>query len=117
MKFLVFFLSFLVSALHSYEYLINFQAKVVSSEKHNYTKDSNFNLIKLDGSFTDNLGNYGNWNALVSYEISNNLIKQHFLVQKLFIRMNQKYMFKGHEIVKNLSKEQEHSRLMLPQKK
>ena len=71
MKFLSISLSLLTISLYSNEYLINFQAKVVSSEAHNYTKDSNFNLIKLDGSFTDNLGNYGNWNALASYEISN----------------------------------------------
>ena len=95
MKILVFFLSFLVSALHSYEYLINFQAKVVSREKHNYTKDSNFNLIKLDGSFTDNLGNYGNWNALVSYEISNNLIKQHFFSSEIIFQNESKIYVQG----------------------
>ena len=95
MKILLFFLSFLVSSLHSNEYLINFQAKVVSSEKHNYTKDSNFNLIKLDGSFTDNLGNYGNWNALVSYEISNNLIKQHFFSSEIIYQNESKIYVQG----------------------
>ena len=77
MKLLI-ILSFFTGLVNASEYLINFQAKVVSSETHNYTIDSNFNLIKLDGSFTDNLGNYGNWNALVSYELSKGLIKQHF---------------------------------------
>ena len=95
MKTLVFFLSFFISTLHSYEYLINFQAKIVSSETHNYTKDSNFNLIKLDGSFTDNLGNYGNWNALVSYEISNNLIKQHFFSSEIIYQNESKIYVQG----------------------
>ena len=95
MKTLLICLSFLVSSLHSNEYLINFQAKVVSSESHNYTKDSNFNLIKLDGSFTDNLGNYGNWNALASYEISNNLIKQHFFSAEIIYQNESKLYVQG----------------------
>ena len=32
----------------------------------------------MDGSFTDSLGNYGNWNALASVELNNGKIKQHF---------------------------------------
>ena len=95
MRILVAFLSLLVNSLYSYEYLINFQAKVVNSETHNYTKDSNFNLIKLDGSFTDNLGNYGNWNALVSYEISNNLIKQHFFSSEIIYQNESKMYVQG----------------------
>ena len=63
--------------LSSKDYLINLQAKVVNNYKHNYSEGNNFNLLKLDGSFTDNLGNYGNWNALASFELSNNKIKQH----------------------------------------
>ena len=95
MKFLSVLLSFLTFSLCSKEYLINFQAKVVSSESHNYTKDSNFNLIKLDGSFTDNFGNYGNWNALASYEISNNLIKQHFFSAEIIYQNESKMYVQG----------------------
>ena len=95
MKFLSVLLSFLTFSLCSKEYLINFQAKVVSSESHNYTKYSNFNLIKLDGSFTDNLGNYGNWNALASYEISNNLIKQHFFSAEIIYQNESKMYVQG----------------------
>ena len=63
--------------LSSKDYLINLQAKVVNNDKHNYSEGNNFNLLKLDGSFTDNLGNYGNWNALASFELNNNkLLKQ-----------------------------------------
>lgn len=95
MKILLFFLSFLLSSLNANEYLINFQAKVVSSETHNYAKNSNFNLIKLDGSFTDNLGNYGNWNALVSYELSKNLIKQHFFSSEIIYQNEAKMYVQG----------------------
>ena len=95
MKLLSVALSFLTFSLYSNEYLINFQAKVVSSESHNYTKDSSFNLIKLDGSFTDNLGNYGNWNALASYEISNSLIKQHFFSSEIIYQNESKMYVQG----------------------
>ena len=95
MKTLLIFSIFFSSLLHANEYLINLQAKVVSSETHNYSKDSNFNLIKLDGSFTDNLGNYGNWNALVSYELSKNLIKQHFFSSEIIYQNESKMYVQG----------------------
>ena len=95
------------SNLVSKDYLINLQAKVVNNDKHNYSEGNNFNLLKLDGSFTDNLGNYRNRNGLTIFELNNNEIKQHFLVQKLFSKMNQKYIYKVLEIVKHLNKEQE----------
>ena len=95
MKLLLIILSFFTGLVNASEYLINFQAKVVSSETHNYTKDSNFNLIKLDGSFTDNLGNYGNWNALVSYELSKGLIKQHFFSSEIIYQNESKMYVQG----------------------
>ena len=95
MKFLSVIFSFLTFSLYSNEYLINFQAKVVSSESHNYTKDSNFNLIKLDGSFTDNLGNYGNWNALASFELNDNKIKQHFFSAEVIFQNESKMYVQG----------------------
>ena len=34
-------------------------------------------MIKLDGTFTDKLGNYGNWTAMVYIDIRNNQIYNH----------------------------------------
>ena len=34
-------------------------------------------MIKLDGTFTDRLGNYGNWSAMVYVYIRNNQINEH----------------------------------------
>ena len=96
-------LSFFAGSVKASEYLINFQAKIVSSETHNYTRDSNFNLIKLDGSFTDNLGNYGIWNALVSYELSKGLIKQHFFSSEIIYQNESKCMFKDLGTARNLN--------------
>lgn len=95
MKILTIIFSLFISTVNANEYLINFQAKVVNSETHNYTKNSNFNLIKLDGSFTDNLGNYGNWNALVSFELNNNKIKQHFFSAEIIFQNESKMYIQG----------------------
>ena len=81
--------------LFAKDYQINLQAKIVSSDKHSYSKDSNFNLLKLDGSFTDNLGNYGNWNALASFELSNGIIKQHFFSAEIIYQNETKMYIQG----------------------
>jgi len=83
MKYILIVLFFLSFNLYSQEYLINLNAKVVSNETHKYSQSSYFNILKLDGPFTDNLGNYGSWNALVSVEVFNNKIKQHFFSAKI----------------------------------
>ena len=81
--------------LVSKDYLINLQAKVVNNDKHNYSEGNNFNLLKLDGSFTDNLGNYGNWNALASFELHNNKIKQHFFSAEIIFQNESKMYIQG----------------------
>ena len=81
--------------LFSKDYLINLQAKVINNDKHNYSEGNNFNLLKLDGSFTDNLGNYGNWNALASFELNNNKIKQHFFSAEIIFQNESKMYIQG----------------------
>ena len=49
------------------------------NEKHNYSKGNYYNILKLDGSFTDSLGNFGNFTALASVELKSSKIKQHFV--------------------------------------
>ncbi|GIS23938.1 MAG: hypothetical protein CM15mP124_4180 [Alphaproteobacteria bacterium] len=96
-KYLVLIILILFSTfnLFSKDYLINFQAKVVNTDKHNYSEGNNFNLLKLDGSFTDNLGNYGNWNALASFELHNNKIKQHFFSAEIIFQNESKMYVQG----------------------
>ena len=89
---LIFFSAF---NLFSKDYLINLQAKVVNNHKHNYSEGNNFNLLKLDGSFTDNLGNYGNWNAPASFELHNNKIKQHFFSAEIIFQNESKMYIQG----------------------
>ena len=96
-KYLVLIILILLPTFNSFskDYLINLQAKVVNNDKHNYSEGNNFNLLKLDGSFTDNLGNYGNWNALVSFELNNNKIKQHFFSAEIIFQNESKMYIQG----------------------
>ena len=96
-KYLVLFILILLPTFNSFskDYLINLQAKVVNNDKHNYSEGNNFNLLKLDGSFTDNLGNYGNWNALASFELNNNKIKQHFFSAEIIYQNESKMYIQG----------------------
>ena len=96
-KYLVLFILILLPTFNSFskDYLINLQAKVVNNDKHNYSEGNNFNLLKLDGSFTDNIGNYGNWNALVSFELNNNNIKQHFFSAEIIFQNESKMYIQG----------------------
>ena len=96
-KYLVLIILILLPTFNSFskDYLINLQAKVVNNDKHNYSEGNNFNLLKLDGSFTDNLGNYGNWNALASFELNNNKIKQHFFSAEIIFQNESKMYVQG----------------------
>ena len=96
-KYLVLIILILLPTFNSFskDYLINLQAKVVNNDKHNYSEGNNFNLLKLDGSFTDNFGNYGNWNALASFELNNNKIKQHFFSAEIIFQNESKMYIQG----------------------
>ena len=96
-KYLVIIILILLPTFNSFskDYLINLQAKVVNNDKHSYSEGNNFNLLKLDGSFTDNLGNYGNWNALASFELNNNKIKQHFFSAEIIYQNESKMYIQG----------------------
>ena len=78
MKLLILFIICVSTQLLAKDYFVDLHAKVIIDEKHYYSKKSYYNILKLDGSFTDSLGNYGNWNALASVELNNGKIKQHF---------------------------------------
>ena len=69
-------LLFFVS-VNAEEYISNFQGKRTTLDVHKYSDKDNFRIIKLDGTFTDRLGNYGNWTAMVYIEIKNNQIYNH----------------------------------------
>ena len=95
MKLLILATTFFSINLLAKDYFINFHAKNIINEKHDYSKGNYYNILKLDGSFTDNLGNYGNFNALASVELSNNKIKQHFVSAEITYQNEAKIYAQG----------------------
>ena len=73
------FIVFFFLSLNSFaeEYVLNLTGEKTYKAEHNYSKKNNYRIFELEGAFTDNLGNYGNWNTIVYAEIENNLLKHH----------------------------------------
>ena len=95
MKILVITFIFISTSLLSNDYLLNLHAKIVVDQKHSYSVNSYYNILKLDGSFTDNYGNYGNWNALASVELNGGKIKQHFFSAEITYQNETKIYAQG----------------------
>ena len=90
---LIIFSLILTSVSWSEEYFIDNNGKRVTVTKHNYTYQSFFRAFKIEGSFTNNLGNYGNWNAFVTTYITDGKVtKLYFSNQFIFQNKNKFYM-------------------------
>ena len=78
MKFLLTILSLLVPTFSIstdyFDYIIDNNAKRTIIVEHNYNETSFFRAFKLEGSFTDNLANYGNWEGIVTTVIKNDRV-------------------------------------------
>jgi len=64
---LIIFSLFLTSVSWSEDYLIDNNGKRTIVTEHNYTNKYSFRAFKIEGSFTNNLGYYGNWDEFVTY--------------------------------------------------
>ena len=81
MKLLILALTFFSINLFSKDYFINFHAKNIINEKHAYSKGNYYNILKLDGSFTDSLGNYGELITLGTSKSDKEKVILDFLLQ------------------------------------
>lgn len=77
MKYLLLSAIFISNNLIGDDYILNLTGKRIYNTEHNYTKKDNYRIFELEGAFTDNLGNYGNWSSIVNAEIKNNILKYH----------------------------------------
>ena len=60
MRFFIFILFFsLISIAETEDYIIEFQAKVKNLRTFNISNSEQFRSYDLEGTFTDNYGNYG----------------------------------------------------------
>ena len=90
---LIIFSLLLTSVSWSEDYLIDNNGKRTIVTEHNYTNKSSFRAFKIEGSFTDNIGNYGNWNAFVTtYIIDGKVAKLDFSNQFTFQNKKKFYL-------------------------
>ena len=96
MKYLLFipFLLFLKIS-YSENYIIEFQAKVKNLIEYEISKTKKFRNYDLEGTFTDNYGNYGKFNAIIISDVENGkLIRLDSTGENIYAN-NEKIYFRG----------------------
>ena len=66
----------LLSIVNAQDYIWKSDGKRTLITEHKYSDNSKFRGYKIQGTFTDNIGNYGEWNTFVFAVISNNKINK-----------------------------------------
>ena len=77
MRFFLYVLSLsLFSSVNAKDYIWKSSGKRTIITEHKYSYNSNFRGYKIEGTFTDNIGNYGEWDTYVFAVISNGKISK-----------------------------------------
>ena len=58
------------------DYVIESHGKRTLVKEHIYSKNDNLKIFKLEGTFTDNAGNFGEFNSIVNVKTLNNVIEK-----------------------------------------
>ena len=96
MKYLLIILSFIIVSISlSEDYLIDNNGKRNIVTEHYYNYKSSFRAFKIEGSFTDNIGNYGNWNAFVTTYITNGKVTKLDFSNEFTFQNKKKFYLQG----------------------
>ena len=88
-------LFFLLNFCFSEDYIFEFQAKVKNLKEFNFSNKEKFRNYDLEGTFTDNYGNIGLFNAVVSSDVKEGkLIKLNTTAENVYSN-NEKIYFRG----------------------
>ena len=58
------------------DYIIESQGKRILVKEHIYSQKDNLKIFKLEGTFKDNAGNFGEFNSIVNVKTLNNVIEK-----------------------------------------
>ena len=94
-RLLIIFSLLLISISWSEDYLMDNNGKRTLVTEHNYTNKSSFRAFKIEGSFTDNLGNYGNWDAFVTTYINEGKVTKLDFSNKFTFQNKSKFYLQG----------------------
>ena len=84
------------SIVNAKDYIWKSDGKRTLITEHKYSVNSNFRGYKIQGTFTDNIGNYGEWNTYVFAVISNNKINKLEFSSEFTYQNNKKIFFQGY---------------------
>ena len=96
MKYLLIIFSLLLTSVGwSEDYIIDNNGKRTIVTEHYYNDKSFFRAFKIEGSFTDNLGNYGNWNAFVTIYITDGKVTKLDFSNQFKFQNKKKFYMQG----------------------
>ena len=96
MKRLLFIFSLLITSVSwSEDYIIDNNGKRTIITEHYYNDKSFFRAFKIEGSFTDNIGNYGNWNAFVTIYITDGKVTKLDFSNEFSFQNKKKFYLQG----------------------
>ena len=96
MRILLSIFSLLLSSISwSEDLLIDNNGKRTVVTEHFYTDKSLFRAFKIEGSFTDNFGNYGNWDAFVTTYLTEGKVTKLDFSNKFTFQNNSKFYLQG----------------------
>ena len=96
MKYLLIIFSLLLTIISwSEDYLMDNNGKRTIVAEHNYTNKSSFRAFKIEGNFTDNLGNYGIWNAFATTYINEGKVTKLDFSNKFTFQNKSKFYLQG----------------------
>ena len=86
----------LFSVTNAKDYIWKNDGKRTIITEHKYSDNSNFRGYKIQGTFSDNLGNYGEWNTYVFAVITDSKINKFEFSTEITYQNNKKIFFQGY---------------------
>ena len=94
--FLCVLILFIFSSINAKDYIWKSDGKRTLITEHKYSDNSNFRGYKIKGTFSDNMGNYGEWNTYVFAVLSNSKISKLEFSSEFTYQNNKKIFFQGY---------------------
>ena len=96
MKFILSFILIFISCIsNAKDYVIEFQAKVKNLKEYKMTEIKQFRNYDLEGTFTDNYGNYGKFSAIIISDVEDDKLIRLDSTGEFIFSNNEKVYFRG----------------------
>ena len=86
----------LFSIVNAKDYIWKSDGKRTLITEHKYSDNANFRGYKIQGTFTDNIGNYGEWNTYVFVVITDSRINKLEFSLEFTYQNNKTNFFQGY---------------------